>query len=113
MTSKEIFDLQTWWIGELEKIREQVISQDEKRKSKSNTKADRELEEYTSPNEILDAYGFGCITQRRYDYLMKLWEEREKSQYPDVMVEYKLDLIKELLQMAHDVARQHGGGAEA
>ena len=110
MTSKEIYALQTWWIGELEKIRGQVIAQDEKRKAKSSTKADRELEDYSSPGQILDAYGFGCISQRRYDYLMRLWEEREKAQCPDVMVGYKLDLINELMQMAKDVARQHGEG---
>lgn len=108
MTGKDIVALQTWWIGELEKIRDQVIAQDEKRKTKSHAKADKELEGISKQSDILDAYGFGCITQRKFDYLMRLWEEREKSQYPDEMVEYKLDLISEFMQMAKDCIRNSG-----
>ena len=112
MTGKDIVALQTWWIGELEKIRDHVISQEEKRKSKAYTKADRELEDFEKQSDILDAYGFGCITQRKFDYLMRLWEEREKSQYPDEMVEYKLDLISEFLKMAKDCIRNSGEKVE-
>lgn len=108
MTGKDIVALQTWWIGELEKLRDQVISQEEKRRTKAHTKADKELEDYSSAGDILDAYGFGCINQRKYDYLMRLWEEREKSQYPDAMAEYKLDLISEFMQMAKDCIRNSG-----
>lgn len=108
MTGKDIVALQKWWIGELENLRDQVIAQEEKRKAKSHTKADKELEDFSKQSDILDAYGFGCITQRRFDYLMRLWEEREKAQYPDEMAGYKLDLISEFLQMAKDCIMHSG-----
>ena len=113
MTGKDIVTLQKWWIGELEKIRDQVISQEEKRKSKAHTKADRELDDFEKQSDILDAYGFGCITQRKFDYLMRLWEEREKSQYPDEMAGYKLDLIGEFIQLANECIRNSGEKVEA
>ena len=38
-----------------------------------------DLDEYSSPDEIQDAYGYDNITERERDRLMSLWEAREEA----------------------------------
>ena len=112
MTGKEVVALQNWWIGELKKIRGQIMLEEDKRRAKVRTKYAKTLEDYRNKNDILDAYGFGIITERKYDRLIELWEEREKSQYPDEMFHGKLDLIDELMQVAIGIIQDNRKAVE-
>lgn len=56
-----------------------------------------DLSEYKSENEILDAYGYDCITEKEYDHLIDLWRKREK--FVDESGKFS-DRVTELVQVA-------------
>ena len=113
MTSEQkIISLQTWWMGELKKITQAVMDAEAKRQAKQMKKEFHELEDFRSENDILDAYGFGCITERKKDHLIDLWMRREEGQAEDPMYRMKLELLEELYQTAKRIAEEYGGGVE-
>ena len=101
--SKDVIALQTWWKSCLIRIRQNVQSEEEKRQEKAARRADDLLSDYQSPDHIVDAYGFGLITEKKKDKLLDLWEKRETETAPDNLYLMKLDLINELLQIATDI----------
>lgn len=51
-------------------------------RSKAAAQADdpfKELEEYSGEDAIMDAYGWGSITEKKKDRLLELWELREEQ----------------------------------
>lgn len=56
-----------------------------------------DLADYKSENDILDAYGYDCITEREYERLLDLWRAREK--FVDENGKYS-DRVTELVQVA-------------
>ena len=111
MTSEQkIISLQTWWMGELKKITQDVMDTEAKRQAKQTKKEFHELEDFRSENDILDAYGFGCITERKKDRLISLWMKREEGQAEDPMYRMKLELLEELYQTAKRIAEEYGHG---
>ena len=102
---QEVIALQTWWMGEIKAITKKVMAQEEKRQDRNRQKTDELLADYQSKDEILDAYGFGCITERQKDKLMDLWDQREEKTRPDSLSERKLKLLSELYEDAKKVIR--------
>ena len=109
MSTAEVIELQKWWLGELAKITRKLMDQEEKRQSKSNTKRDKALEDYRNKNEILDAYGMGCITEKQMDRLMDMWDEREQQTAPDKAYQDRITLVSEFYEMAKEIIRNNGG----
>lgn len=107
---QKVISLQTWWMGELKKITQAVMDAEEKRQAKQAKKDYNELEGFRSENDILDAYGFGCITERKKDHLIDLWMRREDGQAEDPLYRMKLALLEELYQTAKRIAEENGGG---
>lgn len=56
-----------------------------------------DLADYKSENEIVDAYGYDCITEREYERLIDLWRSREK--FVNENGKYS-DRVTELIQIA-------------
>lgn len=56
-----------------------------------------DLADYKSENEILDAYGYDCITEKEYDRLIALWRKRER--FVDENGKFS-DRVTELVQLA-------------
>ena len=56
-----------------------------------------DLADYKSENEILDAYGYDCITEKEYNRLIGLWRKREK--FVDESGKFS-DRVTELVQAA-------------
>ena len=56
-----------------------------------------DLADYKSEDEILDAYGYDCITEKQYDRLIDLWRKREK--FVDDSGRFS-DRVTELVQVA-------------
>lgn len=56
-----------------------------------------DLADYKSEDEILDAYGYDCITEKEYDRLIDLWRKREK--FVDESGKFS-DRVTELVQAA-------------
>ena len=102
---QEVIALQTWWMGEIKAITKKVMAQEEKRQDRSRLKAEELLADYRSKGEILDAYGFGYITEKQKDRLMDLWDRREESTRPDRLSERKLTLLSELFEDAKRIIR--------
>lgn len=91
-----VIALQSWWMGELQGITKRIMEQEEKRQQKAGKKAADMLAEYRSLGEIQDAYGCGYITEKKYDKLRDLWEEREQDTRPGELYHMKMDLLTEL-----------------
>lgn len=108
-STQEVIDLQKWWMGELKKITGKLMEQEEKRQGRSNAKADKALEDFRSKDDILDAYGFGCITEKQKDRLMDLWDRREREAEPDRTYQMRIELLQEFYQLAKDIIRNNGG----
>lgn len=106
MTSKqEVIALQTWWLGEVKKITERVIKEEDSRQDRAKAKSEDLLADYRSQGEILDAYGMGCITARQKDRLMDLWEKREQAAEPTRMYQLKIKLLTEMYETAKRIIK--------
>lgn len=78
-----------------------ALSRYRKDKTKSRSKAKGEdpfvdLAEYTSRDDIHDAYGWGQISEKERDRLWALWDLREKSKNKTVLE----DRVTEMLEQA-------------
>ena len=105
---QKVIRLQTWWMGELKKLTQTVMNTEAKRQEKEKQKAYKELEEYRSEDEILDAYGFGCITERKKDRLIDLWMKREYENTEDPLYRMKLEMLQDFYQQAKQIAMANG-----
>ena len=103
---KNVIDLQTWWLGELKAITEKLIHGEEKRQERAKKKTFAVLEEYRTKDDILDAYGFGCITEARKDKLMDMWDRREKELYDSPMYKAKRDLVSDFYRAAREIVEE-------
>ena len=102
-STQDVIALQTWWLGELKKLTAKVMQEEDKRQLKVRSKTDALLADFQSKGEILDAYGFGCITEKQKDRLMDLWDKREDASFPARMYGMKLDLLQEMYETAKGV----------
>ena len=106
MTSKqETIALQTWWLGEVKKITQRVIKEEDNRQERAKQKSEDLLADYRSEGEILDAYGMGCITARQKDKLMDLWQKREEAAEPSSLYQRKIALLTEFYEDAKRVIK--------
>lgn len=101
--TKEVIELQTWWLGELQKLTQKVMDEEDKRQKKAKAKSEDKLADYKSREEIRDAYGYGCITEKQMEKLMDMWDERENGMQPDRLYESKIQLLSEFYQLAKRV----------
>ena len=108
-STQEVIDLQKWWMGELKQITGKLMAQEEKRQGKANAKRDAALADFRNKDEILDAYGFGCITEKQKDKLMDLWDQREAQSCPDRVYEMRIGLLREFYDLAKGIVRDNGG----
>lgn len=72
----------------------------DKTKSRSKAKGEDpfvELADYTSREDIRDAFGWGMISEREMDRLMHLWDLRENSKSKSVLE----DRVTEMLELAY------------
>lgn len=113
MSTQNIIALQTWWMNELKKITNKVMETESKRQAKEKEKNYDLLADYNSENEILDAYGFGIITERKKDKLLNLWQKREALESDNPLYQMKIKLLSELYQTAKKIVEDnHSEGEE-
>lgn len=95
--SKDI-QLRRWWIGELTALTEKVMKAEEKRQASIRKRAEKLMGEYEgwTYTDLQEAYGCGSITERQFDRLADLLEQ--KDPVPDELYSMKLDLLSELYQ---------------
>lgn len=71
----------------------------DKTRSRSKAKAEdpfADLEQYSSREDIRDAYGWELITEKEMDRLIKLWDLREESKNKTTLE----DRVTEMLELA-------------
>lgn len=113
MNTQNIIALQTWWMNELKKITNKVMETESKRQAKEKEKNYDLLADYNSENEILDAYGFGFITERKKDKLLDLWKKREALESDNPLYQMKIKLLSEFYQTAKKIVEDnHSEGEE-
>lgn len=113
LNNKETIELQTWWLGELQKLTQRVMDEEDKRQKKAKAKSEDKLADYSSRDEIRDAYGYGFITEKQMEKLMDMWDERENGMQPGALYERKTQLLSEFYQMAKRVIEDAKRGESA
>ena len=103
-SDKNIIALHRWWTGQLQQITTKVMLDEEKRQAKAAKKASDALADYRNRDEIIDAYGFGFISERKKDKLLDLWDEREQASYPEELYQMKLNLLRELYEVSKNIS---------
>ena len=63
------------------------------------------LAEYNSADEILDAYGYGIITEKQKDKLLDLWHKVQDGSDPTSLHERKIKLLQEMYDQANQVIK--------
>ena len=104
---KQVVELQNWWLGELKRITAQVIMKEENRQNRVKAKNYEALADYRNENDILDAYGFGCISAKEKDRLIALMLKREKMEGEDPMYQLKLNMLHELGETARQILAEY------
>ena len=93
--------LQEWWMAELRKMTEKVTEQESKRQERVKAKSAEALSEYTSVDEIRDAYGYGFITEKKCEKLIAMWEEANAG--GSELYNAKIELLQDAYQEAKAV----------
>ena len=106
MGDKEKIQLQKWWMETLRELTRKVMREEEKRQENAKKKCASMLSEYSSVDDINEAYGVGNITEKQRDRLLDLWERAEAS--PDKMYEAKINLLQDAYSEAQFVLRDLG-----
>ena len=103
LNKKETIALQKWWLGELQKITQKTMNEEDRRQERAKAKNEDKLADYNSRDEIRDAYGYGFITEKQMDKLLDMWDERENGAQPDSLYQRKITLLSEFYQLAKQV----------
>ena len=106
---KEVIALQTWWMGELKAITQKVMNQETRRQDRARERAEKQLGEYRTFNDVQDAYGCGVISARQRDRLYDLLEQGTPQN--DDVYEMKIAMLHEMYQTAKKIVedRKHEG----
>lgn len=88
--------LREWWLKELGDLTEKVIREEERRQIREGEKGRRALEGYGDRRDIEDAYAYGMITERKYNLLIRAWEQTEPKE--SNLYQMKIELLQELYE---------------
>lgn len=103
MTDVQKIQLQRWWMEQLRALTRKVMAEEEKTKDKANRKADKLLGDYSSRDEIIEAYGLGNITEKQRDKYLDIWDN--SCAYASPLYMEKLELLQDLYAEADGVLR--------
>jgi hypothetical protein len=101
MSDKEKIKLQQWWMKQLRELSRKVIEEEEKRQAKASSKAEKILADFSSRDDIIEAYGIGSISERTMEHLLDMWDE--VNQGGSEMYEAKIALLQEAYEEANRV----------
>lgn len=96
MTTKTNIQLLNWWLSELQKLTQKVMKSEDSRVERLKRKYKAELSEYSSLDDIREAYGFGAISEKKYERLCDMWENSHVD--TSELYEAQLNLLQELYQ---------------
>lgn len=88
--------MRAWWMGQIQRLIEEVTAQEQKRQDKVRRQNLKKLGDYKTYNDIQEAYGVGVITEKQFDRLVDILENSNPE--PDDLYRAKLDLLQEIYQ---------------
>ena len=88
--------MRAWWMGQIQRLIEEVTAQEQKRQDKIRRQNLKKLGDYKTYNDIQEAYGVGVITEKQFDRLVDILENSNPE--PDDLYRAKLDLLQEIYQ---------------
>ena len=91
-------------MAELQKITQKVVEQEERRKFKAEEKYKDLLEEYKSRDEIIDAYGYGFLTEKMKDKLLDIWDKVKENS--NCEYEAKIGLLQDFYEESKEIVRR-------
>lgn len=113
MTDERNLLLRSWIMGQISILTERVMAEEEKRQEKYRRRMEKELGDLgiERREDIDDLYGYGTITERKREQLIRIFEGQE----PDELYRAKIDLLQDLYQEQKEIhrkilARMMGGG---
>jgi hypothetical protein len=106
MSDKEKIKLQQWWMEQLRDLTRKVMKEEEKRLENAKKKCFSLLGEYSSIDDINEAYGVGNITEKQRDRLVDLWERANDG--GDPLYEAKITLLQEAYEEAQRIMQELG-----
>ena len=108
MRDKEKIRLQQWWMEQLRDLTRKVMKEEEKRQAKVTAKASAMLSEYSSRDDIVEAYGMGIITEKQMDKVLDMWDQANEGH--SEIYEGKIALLQEAYEEAQRIMQELGQG---
>ena len=106
MDIKKKIQLQRWWMEKLREMTRKVMKEEEGRQEKIRKKFTAFLSDYSSRDEIIEAYGFGTITEWKRDKLLDMWDS--SSQGASELYDAKIALLQDAYEEAQRILRELG-----
>lgn len=106
MTKHQEILLRQWWMDQLKAISKKLIDAEARREEAERIKAQKQLGDYQTENDIQEAYAYGVITEAKRDKLMDLLEKKDGAQAEDEMYRLKLDFLMEDFQHQKELIGQ-------
>lgn len=106
MDDKIKIQLQRWWMEKLREITRKVMKEEENRQNKMKKMFASHLSEYSSRDEIIEAYGFGSISESKRDKLLDMWDC--SNQGSSELYDEKILLLQEAYAEAQRILRELG-----
>ena len=106
MTDVQKIKLQRWWMGEIQQITRKVMEKEEKRQKKEKTKAAEMLADFSSRDDINEAYGYGMISEKWRDKLLDLWDKSNEGH--GELYDEKIQLLQDAYAEAQAIMSELG-----
>lgn len=94
LSDQEVIDLQKWWKKEISKITQKLIDEEDRRQERTKKKNEQLLGEYQTETDVMEAYGYGMISEKKKDRLLDLIQEGQAAE-PGRMYKAKIELLTE------------------
>lgn len=103
MTREEEIQVRKWWLDQLKEITRKVMDAEDRRVERERVKAQKQLGEYQTENDIQEAYAYGMITDAKRDKLLDLLEKADFNPAEDRMYRLKIDFLQEDFQNQKEI----------
>ncbi len=95
MTRDQEIMLRKWWMEQLRGITKRLMEAEERRVETDRVKAQKQLGDYQTENDIQEAYAYGQITDAKREKLLDLLEKKDGAAAESEMYRLKLDFLQE------------------
>lgn len=98
MTRDQEIMLRKWWMEQLKGITGKLMNAEARRIEAERVKAQKQLGDFQTENDVQEAYAYGQITDAKREKLLDLLEKKDSTAAESEMYRLKLDFLKEDFQ---------------